>query len=109
MRVTRPRLTVFRLLLVVVISAILIYAAIEPRRSLARQRYERCMQIAETHASLAAEYQRNSGGDAAMDTIAAWHRHMRAQFESAAERPRAPLPLSQPFPPAGWDPAPPGR
>src|SRR4051812_3271929 len=101
-RCLRLRLTVFRLLLVIAASAILLHGATEPLRNRARERHERCMEIADTHARFAAEYRRNAGGDAGMLLLAAWHEHMRREFKQAAEQPQMPLPSSQPFPPQGW-------
>jgi hypothetical protein len=101
------RLTVFRLLLVIAVSAILLHGATDPLRSRARERHERCMEIVDTHARLAAEYRRNAGGDAGMLLLAAWHEHMRREFKQATEQPQMPLPSSQPFPPRAGRPRPP--
>ena len=96
------RLTVFRLLLVIAVSAILLHLATDPLRSRARDRYERCLQLAASHANLGAGYQHNARGDIVMLKCAAWHEHMRREFERAAQQPQSPLPQSQPFPPKGW-------
>jgi hypothetical protein len=98
------RLTVFRLLLVIAVSAIFLHLATDPLRSRARGRYERCMEIADSHARLAAEYERNARGWALMLRMSAWHEYMRGEFERAAHQPRSPLPRSQNFPPEGWVP-----
>ena len=102
MQRTRVRLTVFHLLLVVAVAAILMQVATGPLKSRAAERFERCRQLAERHASLAAEYRQNSGGDAGMLRISRWHEHMRDEFERAARQPEIPLPPSQPFPPQSW-------
>jgi hypothetical protein len=98
----RMRLTVFHLLLLVAVSAILLYFVTAPMKSRVRERIERCLQLADSHASLAAEYTRNAGGDAGMLRIARWHEHMRGEFERAARQPEIPFPRSQPFPPKNW-------
>ena len=102
MQRTRMRLTVFHLLLVVAVAAILMQVATGPLKSRAAERFERCRQLAESHASLAAEYRQNSGGDAGMLRISRWQEHMRNQFERAARQPEIPLPPSRPFPPQSW-------
>jgi hypothetical protein len=102
MRRTRMRLTVFRLLLVVAVGAILIHLATEPLKSRARERCARCIELAASHASLASEYRRNARSDAGMLWTDAWHEHMRGEFERAAQQPQCPVPRSQPFPPKGW-------
>src|SRR4051794_19986623 len=108
MRRPRSQLTVFRLLLVVAVAAILFHLATAPLRDRNQAHYERCMEIADTHARLAAEYRRNGRGDATMIRIATWHQHMRRGFEQAAERPEMPLPSDLPFPPERWVPGDPG-
>lgn len=102
MRKIRIRLTVFRVLLAVAIAAILLHLAIEPFRDRARDHYNRCVSIAETHASLGAAYRKNAQGDPLRLKIAAWHEHMRREFEQAAQHPELPMPRSQPFPPRDW-------
>jgi hypothetical protein len=102
MRRTRMRLTNFRLLLVVAVSAILLHLAPDSLKSRVRERYARCMQLAASHTSLASEYRRNARGDSGMLRIAAWHEHVRGEFERAAQHPRSPLPRSHTFPPKKW-------
>ncbi len=100
LRVPRMRLTVFRLMLVVAISAIAFYLISDRFGS----RRERLLEIANRHSRLGAEYRHNAGGSAGMLSIAAWHDHMRSEFERAAARPWAPSPSSHAFPPKGWQP-----
>jgi hypothetical protein len=95
-------LTVFRLLLVVAVCAIVMYVVTEGPKRRARERTERCLVIADNHARLSHEYRRNARGDAGMLRIAAWHEHLRQVFEEAATQSGAPIPVSQPFPPKGW-------
>jgi hypothetical protein len=98
----RMRLTVFRLLLIVAVAAILLHLGTDRLKGRARERYDRCVQLAASHASLAVEYRRNARGSASMLRIAAWHEHLRSEFERAARAPRSPTPRSQPFPPVDW-------
>jgi hypothetical protein len=102
MRFPSVRLTVFRLLLVVAVCAIVTYVATDGLNRRARERTERCLVIADNHARLGREYRRNARGDAGMLRTAAWHEHMRQVFEEAATQSGAPIPVSQPFPPKGW-------
>ena len=76
------RFTVFRLLLVVAIAAILLYFPSDWTRS----RRERFLQVADWHARIGAEYQRNAGGAAIRWRIAGWHEHVSREFERAAAR-----------------------
>ena len=92
MRWPRMRLTVFRLLLVVAVSAILLHLATDSLRSRAREHYDRCMRIADYHASTAAVFRRNARGDARMLEMAALNERIRGEFERAAQRPQEPLP-----------------
>ena len=100
----RMRLTVFRLLLGIAISAIGFYLALSPLRERADERFERCLQIADSHARLGAEYLRNARGNPQMLRTAAWHEHMRREFEQAAREPQVAVPRSRPAPPQGWMP-----
>jgi hypothetical protein len=102
MRPPRVRFTVFRLLLVVAVCAIVTYVVAEGPKDRAREHYKRCLVIADNHARLGDEYLRNARGNAGMLRIAVWHDYMRRVFEDAATRPGARLPVSQPFPPKGW-------
>ncbi len=85
------RLMVFRLMLGVAIAAIVFYLAFDWLGS----RRERLQQIAKGHAHVGAEYQRNGRRNAGMVRIAAWHDHMRRQFERAAAWRWAPSPTSR--------------
>jgi hypothetical protein len=71
-----------------------------------RQHAGRCLEIADNHARLGAEYRRNAKADPVMLRIASWHDFMRSRFEQAASRPWAPPPASRAFPPEGWQPMP---
>ncbi len=99
----RFRWTVFRMLLVIAIAAILLHIATDSGRRRALQRYERCMSVADWHSRIGAEYRKNARADANMLRIAAWHEHMRRSFEQAAERPWMPMPTNQRFPPESWE------
>jgi hypothetical protein len=66
---------------------------------------ERCLEIADHHARIGAEYRRNARGRAGMLPTADRHEFMRAEFERAAYEPWRPIPKSSPFPPKGWAPA----
>ena len=98
----RMRLTVFRLLLVVALSAIVFHVATDPSKRRAKEHYERCMHLADWHETLARDYQKGQEGNAGMLKIAAWHRSIRDEFARAAEESLAPVPRSLPFPPSGW-------
>jgi hypothetical protein len=102
MGLPRVRLTVFRLLLVVAVCAIVTYVVTDGPKRRARERTEWCLVIADNHARLSREYWRNAQGNAGMLRIAAWHEHMRQVFEEAATQSGAPIPVSKPFPPEGW-------
>jgi len=96
------RLTVFRLLLLVAVSAILVHVTTDPLKTRSRERDERCRQLGDSHARIATECRRNSEGDAGMLRIAEWHEHMRNELERAARDPDGPFPRSHPFPPKSW-------
>lgn len=102
MRPIRPKLTIFRAILAVAVAAILCFVLTEPIKRRALDRHHRLLQIAASHGSLAGEYARNSAGSPGMLKIAAWHDHMRREFERAAGRPDELPPTSRPFPPEGW-------
>ena len=68
------------------------------------QRRERCLEIADRHARIGAEYRRNAHGEPGMLLIAAWHEFMRSEFQRAADEPSRPIPKSHPLPPKGWVP-----
>jgi hypothetical protein len=102
MRLPRVRLTVFRLLLVVAVCAIVTYVVTDGPKRRAMERTERCLVIADNHARLSREYRRNAREQAGMLRIAAWHEHMRQLFEEAATQSGTPIPVSQPFPPEEW-------
>jgi hypothetical protein len=94
------RLTVQRVMLVVALMAFpLAYLA---ERS--QQRRERCLEIADNHARVGAEYRRNAQGQGGMLLTADWHEYMQAEFERAAHESWGPIPKSHPFPPKGWVP-----
>ncbi len=98
MRAPRVRMTVFRLLLLIVIAAMASHSATDPNRARAAGRRERCLELAARHASLGSEYRRNAGGDAIMLEGAAWHEHMRREFERAAGDRTIPQPRSRTAP-----------
>jgi hypothetical protein len=102
MRLPRVRVTVFRLLLVVAVCAIVTHIVTEGLNRPALERTERCLAIADNHTRLSRDYRMNSRGQAGMLRIAAWHDHMRQVFEDAATQSGGAVPISQPFPPNGW-------
>jgi hypothetical protein len=65
---------------------------------------ERCLEIADNHARLAANYREGAKVYPPSLRVAAWHDHMRRQFEQAADRPWSSIPVSWPFPPLNWAP-----
>ena len=105
MRPIRPKLTIFRAILAVAVAAILCFVLTEPIKRRALDHRRRLLEIAANHATSAREYARNAGGSPVMLKIAAWHDHMRREFERAAGRPDDPPPTSRPFPPEGWTPS----
>ncbi len=98
----RFRLTVFRLVLLIAVVAIVAHLATGPLRNRVKERRERCLELAAAHASLAAEYRQNARYDEGMLKLSAWHEYMRDEFNRAAHDPEMPRPQSQPFPPSDW-------
>lgn len=102
MKFPRIKLTIFHLSLGIAMIAILVFLATDRLKS----RRDRLLNIADNHARIGAEYQRNAHGNADMLRIGAWHAHMSREFERSADQPWTVPPSTRPFPPKGWSPTP---
>ncbi|MDR3623245.1 MAG: hypothetical protein P4L85_28080 [Paludisphaera borealis] len=100
MPIKRIKLSVRDLMLTVALLAIPLSWAADKTG----QRRDRCLDLADRHSRLGAEYRRNSGGLESMLHAADWHSYMSRCFEEAADRPWEPIPKSMPIPPKRWSP-----
>jgi hypothetical protein len=96
----RIRLTVRRLMLGVALLALpMVWLG-----DRSQERRERCFDLADREAKIGAEYRRNSGGNAGMLRIAAWHEFQSKEYERIADEPWGSIPQCHPFPPKDWMP-----
>jgi hypothetical protein len=98
------RLTTLRLMIGVAALACPLFLIGQESRRHREGHRERCLHIADIHASLGIEYRRNADGDPVRLRIAAWHEQMHRVFVEAASHPEGRIPATRPAPPEGWEP-----